>query len=90
MKKTRFITPYKKWDIILVPFPFSDLSAIKRRPALVVSQDEYNKENDLVIAFITSQLNVGYRWGDYRLIDWKEAGLPKPSLIRMKAAGGCE
>ncbi len=77
---------YKKWDIILVPFPFTDLSASKKRPALVVSPDEYNTGLDIVIAFITSKIDVKARLGDYHIQDWKEANLPKPSIIRMKFA----
>ena len=77
---------YKKWDIILVPFPFTDLSASKKRPALVVSPDEYNTGADIVIAFITSKIDVKARLGDYHIQEWKKANLPKPSMIRMKFA----
>jgi len=80
------MTVYKKWDIVLVPFPFTDLSSAKRRPALVVSPDNYNLEKDVVIAYITSQMNLTPRIGDYDLQKWKEAGLPKPSKVRMKFA----
>jgi mRNA interferase MazF len=81
-----FTTIYKKWEIVLVPFPFTDLSSAKRRPALVVSPDKYNTGNDVVIAYVTSQINLPPRLGDYNLQKWKEAGLPKPSKIRMKFA----
>ena len=77
---------YKKWDIVLVPFPFTDLSASKKRPALVVSPNEYNKGHDIVIAFITSKIDVKSRMGDYQIQEWEKANLPKPSLIRMKFA----
>ncbi|MBN2416541.1 type II toxin-antitoxin system PemK/MazF family toxin [bacterium] len=76
----------KKWTIVLVPFPFSDLSTTKKRPALVVSPDEYNTYSDAVIAFITSNLDVKHRLGDYLIQNWHEAHLPKPSMIRMKFA----
>ncbi len=33
---------YKQREIVLVPFPYSDLSAVKRRPVLVISNDDYN------------------------------------------------
>lgn len=48
---------YKKWDIILVPFPFTDLKTVKKRPALVISPEEYNVGPDLIIMFITSNLS---------------------------------
>jgi mRNA interferase MazF len=81
------MTAYRKWDIILVPFPFSDLTAAKKRPALVVSPDAYDRSgSDLVIAFITSRTDIPPRPGDHRIQSWKESGLPKASLLRMKFA----
>lgn len=41
-----------KGDIVVVPFPFSDLTGAKRRPALVVAELE---GNDLIVCQITSQ-----------------------------------
>jgi mRNA interferase MazF len=58
------MTNYKKWEIVLVPFPFTDLSSAKRRPALIVSPDSYNTGKDVVIAYITSQINSSSRLGD--------------------------
>ncbi len=75
-----------RWDIILVPFPFTDLTTSKKRPALVISPDNYNRGQDLIIAFITSQLNTKPRPGDYLIGAWRESGLPKPSMLRMKIA----
>src|SRR5436190_8308664 len=50
-------TRYKRGDIVLVPFPFTDLSSSKRRPSLVVSPDWFNSSNqDLVLVGITSQI----------------------------------
>ena len=44
-------------DIVLVPFPYSDLSSSKRRPVLVVSNDDYNRQfQDIVVFVITSNL----------------------------------
>jgi len=77
---------YKKWEIVLVPFPFSDLTTTKKRPALIISPNAYNKNLDVVIAFITSKLDLEYRIGDYKIQEWKKANLPKPSMLRMKFA----
>ena len=50
-------TRYKRGDIVLVSFPFTDLSSSKRRPALVVSPDSFNEAmQDLVLAAITSRV----------------------------------
>jgi len=81
------MTLYRKWDIIVVPFPFTDLTTVKKRPALVVSPDSYNKSGqDVVIAFLTSRMDVAPCFGDYRIRFWQESGLPKASLLRMKFA----
>ena len=50
-------TSFSQGDVVLVPFPFTDLSAIKQRPALVLSPERINKvRTDLVVAAITSQI----------------------------------
>ncbi len=77
---------YNRWNIVLVPFPFTDFSNYKKRPALVISPDVYNSSGDLIISFITSNLAFPGKSGDYLITDWNKAGLPKPSLIRMKFA----
>ena len=80
-------TTYKQWDIVLVPFPFTDQQQSKKRPGLVVSPNIYNQAgSDIIIVFMTSNLSRSSRPGDYILRNWKSANLPKPTLIRMKFA----
>ena len=46
---------YKKGDVVLVPFPFSNQTAAKKRPAVIISSDAYNNiSSDIVIMAITS------------------------------------
>jgi mRNA interferase MazF len=71
-------------DLVLVPFPFTDQRRSKKRPALVVSPASSNRSGDVTIAFVTSCLATPPREGDYRIDEWHVAGLPKPSLVRMK------
>lgn len=48
---------YEQGDIIIVPFPFSDLSSIKQRPVLVLSKNSDNKfSDDIITCGITSNL----------------------------------
>ena len=78
---------YKKWDIVLIPFPFSNQKTIKKRPGLILSPNTViNKKFDIVIAFMTSKISSQSRLGDYLLLDWKKANLPKPTMTRMKFA----
>jgi len=50
-------TNYEQGEIVLIPFPFSDLSSIKQRPVLILSNNNYNKDTeDIVTCGITSNL----------------------------------
>ena len=70
-------------DIILVPFPFTDQSNSKKRPAVVISSSRYNTERpDLIIMAVTSQLKPPQTIGEVILQDWRAAGLLKPSAIK--------
>ena len=80
---------YKKWDIILVPFPFSDLTTVKKRPATRDLAGPIQQVGDGCRHpfLFTSRTDVSPRPGDYRIRFWKEAGdSPKATLLRMKFA----
>ena len=70
-------------DVVLVPFPFTDQSSAKRRPAVVISATEYNaRRPDVVLMPVTSQLRGDGRAGDVMLSEWESAGLLKPSAVK--------
>jgi mRNA interferase MazF len=70
-------------DIILVPFPFTDQSSSKKRPAVIVSSARYNAERpDFIIMAITSQIRAQSGFGDALVVAWEAAGLLKPSAIK--------
>lgn len=74
---------YKFGDIVLVPFPFTDQSNTKKRPAVVISSKAYNSERpDLIIMAVTSQIKPTATMGEVIVQDWKTAGLLKPSAIK--------
>ena len=78
---------FQRGDVVLIPFPFTDLSAVKTRPAVVVSSELYNTtRSDLLLAYASSQIDRAHDELDYVLTDWKAAGLLKPSFIRPKIA----
>ena len=72
-----------RWDVVVVPFPFSDKAADKRRPALVLSDKAFNRAGHTILAMITTR---GHRsWpGDRILEELEDAGLPLPCLVRLK------
>lgn len=79
------MTTPERGDVVLVPFPFTDLSKTKRRPALILSSGEYNgATGDVIITQITSRVNAPPRPGDHTIANWSDAGLLAPSLVRAK------
>jgi mRNA interferase MazF len=76
-------TRYRRGDIVLVPFPFTDLSSSKRRPALVISPDAFNDQMaDLVVAAITSQLTNEHAV-TIEQTDCVDGMLPKVSVVKL-------
>lgn len=74
--------PCSRYDVVAVPFPYTDRPVRQRRPALVVSGNEVTEKHGLVwVMMITSAENR--RWTDDIVIDdIGLAGLPIPSVIR--------
>jgi mRNA interferase MazF len=76
---------YQRGDVVLLPFPFTDLTATKTRPAVVLSSDAFQQETgDFTVAMITSVLRATPY--DYALQDWQSAHLLRPSWVRAKLA----
>ena len=70
-------------DVILVPFPLHEQAESKKRPAVVVSHERYNRTRpDIVVMAITSQLRPGRAVGEVWVGQWQAAGLLKPSAIK--------
>ncbi len=70
-------------DVVVVPFPFTDRQAAKRRPALIVSSADFNQSHEQsILAMITSVRND---WtSDVAIDGWREAGLNVPCKVRFK------
>jgi mRNA interferase MazF len=68
----------KKADIVLIPFPFTDLSGNKKRPALILT---HTKE-DVTVCFLTTQLLKQSQY-DLLIQPSESNGLKKASLIRL-------
>ena len=75
---------YKMFDVVVVPFPFTDKNTEKRRPALVLSDLDFNDQSEnCLLAMITSAKNPDWPL-DANIGSIKKAGLPAPSKVRMK------
>ena len=70
-------------DVVLVPFPFTDQTTSKKRPAVVVSSNDYQLHRpDLILMAITSQFRPSPFYGELVVHEWEKAGLVKPSVIK--------
>ena len=73
-------TMYDQRDIVLIPFPYSDLTGSKKRPALVISNSKLNKTEDRICCLITS--NVHRDDIEIKDSDFEERKLPFKSSVR--------
>ncbi|MED7789647.1 type II toxin-antitoxin system PemK/MazF family toxin [Francisella sp. 19X1-34] len=74
---------YNFGDIVLVNFPFTNLKKTKKRPAVIISSEEYNNNRpDVILMAITSQIRTPLDFGSSYIVKWQESGLPKPSLLK--------
>jgi len=76
---------FDAFDVVVVPFSFTDRTTIKRRPALVLSDAiKFNKQvGQSVLAMITSASNSDWPL-DVHIQKLDDAGLPSASVVRMK------
>jgi mRNA interferase MazF len=68
-------------DVVLLSFP--GIKQTKVRPAVIVSSRMFNRVRpDIIFGLVTSQINTAVAATDYRLQDWSQAQLTKPSAFR--------
>ena len=70
---------YSRSEVVLVRYPFTDLSGYKVRPAVVVNAAHASQ--DRMIVPLTSQKG-GLQAGEFALGDWRHAGLNVPSVVK--------
>lgn len=82
-----FMIVYSRGDIILVPLPFTDLTTLKQRPALIISSTKFNSiYRDVIVVAVTSHIEPSALVNtEHRLnkLENEAAGLPKPSIIKL-------
>lgn len=77
---------YNFGTIVLIPFPFTDLTSAKLRPAVIISKTSLRKE-DVIVAFISSKLSLKIEASDFILKsndpDFKASGLKTDSVFKF-------
>jgi mRNA interferase MazF len=74
------MTGYKRGDVVLVRFTFSDETGERQRPAVILSSDAYyQSRQEAIIAAITGRTDR-ILVGDHLINDWEDAGLLFPSV----------
>jgi mRNA interferase MazF len=74
------MTNYEARDIVLVRYPFTDLTTLKKRPAVVLSSRSYTSRfGDVVVMPLTSQAGPD---SSLALSEWRAAGLLKPTWLK--------
>lgn len=73
------MTTFDRGDVVLADLPFSDLSGMKRRPAVVISAA--HPSVDLFLLPLTSQTEH-LQPGEFLLDDWRAAGLVSCSVVK--------
>lgn len=73
-----------RWDVGLVPFPFTDKNSLKKRPALALSPRPFNEATGVTILAMITKAELSKWPGDYAIADWQGAGLMIPSIVRLK------
>ena len=75
-------TSFDLGDVVLVPFPFTDQTTSKRRPAVVVSSLAFHQETaDVIVMAVTSQSREQASL-ETAIAQWQEAGLVRPSVVK--------
>lgn len=76
-------TDFEFGAVVLVPFPFTDQTTTKKRPAVVVSSSAYHEARpDLIFLAITGQLQGPLGIGEADIAHWQRAGLYKASRFK--------
>jgi mRNA interferase MazF len=69
-------------ELVLVPFPYAEMTSTKARPALIVSGRSFaSAEGRIIVAGITSNVAAHQNATSYAIPNWSAVGLKKPSVV---------
>lgn len=72
-----------QWDVVVVPFPFSEKAGAKRRPTLVLTNNAFNEQGHTVLAMITTKAHRPWP-SDTEIQENLAAGLHEACIVRLK------
>jgi mRNA interferase MazF len=75
-----------RFDTIVVPFPFTDIPVLKRRPAIVLSNQRFNSENAATLVGMITTAKASIWPSDHAIRDLVAAGLSHPCIVRWRLA----
>jgi mRNA interferase MazF len=75
---------FKTFDVVSVPFPFTDREASKRRPALIISSARFNQHHNQVILSMITSTTENLWHSDVPITNWQFAGLKVACRVRLK------
>lgn len=79
---TPFSTLYEPGAVVSVRIRFTSGGGIKRRPAVVLTDDKYHQSRaDAIVVALSTRVGVTY-YGDCDLVNWRQAGLPLPTKAK--------
>ncbi|TXT32221.1 MAG: growth inhibitor [Planctomycetota bacterium] len=77
------MTNFSRGEVLLVEIAFSGTPGRKKRPAVVISVEQFHRGGTkLIVAGLTSNITSPARFGDVSIQHWQKAGLVKPSAFR--------
>jgi mRNA interferase MazF len=76
----------ERFDTIVVPFPFSDVPVLKRRPAIVLSNARFNRDNAATLVGMITTAKASIWPSDHSIMDLNAAGLHHPCIVRWRLA----
>lgn len=76
----------ERFDTIVVPFPFSEIPVLKRRPAIVLSNLRFNRDNSATLVGMITTAKTSVWPSDHSIIDLSAAGLDHACIVRWRLA----
>ena len=71
-------------DVVVVPFPFVDRPVLRRRPAVVLSNHAFNRDNGQTVVAMVTTARASSWPSDVTIENGSSAGLKYPSVVRWK------